>query len=185
MAKSSNVRMAIGTLAVVAIALSVDSVLRTRHEQVAARTAALAIRSQLEAFNQGNYREAFHYAAQGIQARFTLPEFRQMVESGFPRIAHSRKAVFDAPHVQGDMAIVPVTVTGVDGLTTQYIYEMQREGSSWRVAGVQEAGGPEPGMELRRGHGAPHATPGAPPGPDRKKPADAGKAGAPGARDDA
>ena len=31
-------------------------------------------------------------ALERLRAQFTIPEFRQMVESGYPRIAHSQKA---------------------------------------------------------------------------------------------
>jgi hypothetical protein len=184
MIQRSNVRMAIGTLAVVAIALSVDSVRRTRHELATARTATRAIRSQLDAFNRNDYGEAFHFASPELREHFTLPEFRQMVERGFPRIAHSRKAVFDAAVVRGDMAMVPVTVTGQDGLETRYVYEMHREGSGWRVAGVGEPEGPGQEVGPRGGSSEPPSVGGSPPGPNRREPAGAGKPGGPKARDD-
>src|SRR5215210_5453928 len=90
MKQSSSTRWAIGTLAVVAIAISLDSLRRTRDDFDGARAAPRVVRRQLDAFNRDDYRAAYRVAAPEIQAQFPLAEFRRMVESGYPQIARSR-----------------------------------------------------------------------------------------------
>src|SRR5262245_60682149 len=90
----SGTRTAIGTAAVVAIALSVVSMRRTWDEYDAERATRAAIRGQLDAFNRNDYRAAYRFAAPEIQERFPLPEFRRMVMRGYPQIARSRSAAF-------------------------------------------------------------------------------------------
>lgn len=135
--RRSQVRWAVGTLAVVAIALSIDSMRRARNELDPAHAPLLVIRHQLAAFSHRDYRGAYRLAAPEIQAQFPLPEFRRMVEEGYPQIAHARSASFGAPHVEGDTVIVPVIVTGSNGEMAFFLYTMRRGNSGWCVAGVE------------------------------------------------
>jgi hypothetical protein len=135
-------RTAVGTAAVVAIALSLVSLQRTRDEYDAERATRAAIRGQLDAFNRKDYRAAYRFAAPEIQERFPLPEFRRMVERGYPQIVRSRSASFGRPQVHGDTVAVPVTVTGQDGVTVRVTYLMRHERDGWRVAGVDGEGPP-------------------------------------------
>src|SRR6266542_7105622 len=136
MKQSSSTRWAIGTLAVVAIAVSLDSLRRTRDDFDGARAAQRVVRRQLDAFNRGDYRAAYRFAAPEIQAQFPLPEFRRMVESGYPQIARSRSASFSPAQVHGDQAEVPVAVTGQDGVTVRVLYMLRHDPHGWRVSGV-------------------------------------------------
>jgi hypothetical protein len=143
---NTGTRWAVGTLALVAIALSVDSVQRTRDEFDGAGAAPKVIRRQLDAFNRGDYRAAYQCAAPEIQEQFPLADFRRMVENGYPQIARSRSATFGEPEVRGRRVNVPVTVTGQDGVTVEVTYIMRHEPEGWRVAGVvgQQPAGPPP-----------------------------------------
>jgi hypothetical protein len=100
------------------------------------------IRLQLDAFNRGDYRAAYRFASPEIQAQFPLTEFRRMVQTGYPQIARSRKAVFGAPEARGGQVNVPVTVTGQDGVTVRVLYMMRHIRGGWRVAGVAGEGPP-------------------------------------------
>jgi hypothetical protein len=142
-------RWAIGTLAMVAIALSVDSIRRAQQDMDQSRDARTAIRSQLDAFNRGDYRAAYRFAAPEIQEQFPLPQFREMVERGYPQLARSRKATFGEPDAHDDQVSMPVTVTGQDGVTVRVVYSMRREPRGWRVAGVmnEPPSGAPPGGE--------------------------------------
>ncbi len=102
------------------------------------------IRSQLDAFNREDYRAAYHCAAPEIQAQFSLPEFRRMVKEGYPAIARSHSASFGRPQVRGSTAVVPVTVTGPEGVAVRYLYSMRQERKEWRIAGVEEVGKADP-----------------------------------------
>jgi hypothetical protein len=137
MKQSSSTRWAIGTLAVVAIAVSLDSLQRTRDDFDGARAAPRVVRLQLDAFKRGDYRAAYRFAAPEIQAQFPLAEFRRMVESGYPQIARSRMASFSPAQVHGDQAEVPVKVTGQDGVTVRVLYMLRHDPDGWRVSGVE------------------------------------------------
>jgi hypothetical protein len=154
MKRRSGMRTAIGTAAVVAIALSLVSLRHTWDEYDAVRATRVAIRGQLDAFNRKDYRAAYRYAAPEIQEQFPLPEFRRMVEHGYPQIARSRSASFGRPQVHGDTVAVPVTVTGQDGVTVRVTYMMRHERDGWRVAGVDDGRPPgrsAPGPEQPEG----------------------------------
>jgi Domain of unknown function (DUF4864) len=154
MRRRSGMRTAIGTAAVVAIALSWVSLRRTWDEFDAERATRAAIRGQLDAFNRSDYRAAYRFAAPEIQEQFPLPEFRRMVERGYPQIARSRSASFGRPAVHGDTVAVPVTVTGQDGVTVHVTYLMRHEPGGWRVAGVDDGrptGRPGPSQEKPEG----------------------------------
>jgi uncharacterized protein DUF4864 len=134
--QSAGARWAVGTLAVVAIALSLDSLRHTREDIDGARAAPKVVRRQLDAFNRGDYRAAYQFAAPEIQAQFPLPEFRRMVETGYPQIARSRSAAFGPVQAHGRFVDVPVLVTGQDGVTVRVRYMLRHEPDGWRVAGV-------------------------------------------------
>jgi hypothetical protein len=134
--RSAGTRWAIGTLVVVAIALSLDSLRRTRDDFDGARAAPKIVRRQLDAFNRGDYRAAYQFAAPEIQAQFPLSEFRHMVETGYPQIARSRSAAFGPIEAHGDRVDLPVMVTGQDGVTVRVRYMLRHESDGWRVAGV-------------------------------------------------
>jgi hypothetical protein len=135
--RRSQLRWAVGTLAVVAIALSIDSVRRTFDDSDPRHAPQIAIRRQLDAFNRGDYRAAYQFAAPEIQAQFPLPAFQQMVQRGYPQIAHSRTVSFGPSEVEEGRVVVPVTVTGQDGVVAHFLYVMEHQTSGWRIAGVE------------------------------------------------
>jgi hypothetical protein len=137
MNRSSQVRWAVGTLAVVTIALSIDSIRRTRTEFDAMHAPLVVIRHQLAAFSHNDYPTAYRCAAPEIQAQFPLSQFRRMVEQGYPQIAHARSASLGTPAIHGDTVIVPVSVTSAEGGAAFCLYAMRHYESGWRVAGVE------------------------------------------------
>jgi len=134
---SSSTRWAIGTLAVVAIALSVDSLRRTQADLDATRAPQIAIRRQLEAFNRNDFHAAYRYAAPEIQEMYPLADFRRMVEAGYPELAHWRQLSLGVSFVRGDTVTVPVAVTPMNGTLAHFLYSMRHEATGWRVAGVE------------------------------------------------
>lgn len=137
MRHSSSTRWAVGTLAVVAIALTVDSIRRTRADYDAARAPQIAVRGQLEAFKRGDYRAAYRYAAPEIQQLFPIADFRRMVEQGFHELAHWKQLSLGAPDLHGSQVAVPVTVTPDAGVPAHFVYLLRHDPGGWRVAGVQ------------------------------------------------
>jgi tetratricopeptide (TPR) repeat protein len=105
-----------------------------------ARATRRVIQHQLDAFNRNDYRAAYGFATPAIRAFFPLPEYRRMVEQGYPQIARSRAASFGRLEIHGDRATVPVTVTGRDGVTVKVVYDLRHLRDGWRVDGVVDAG---------------------------------------------
>jgi hypothetical protein len=149
---SASTRWAVGTLAVVAIALSVDSLRRSRATFAPTRAPQIAIRGQLEAFKRHDYRAAYRYAAPEIQEMYPLTDFRRMVEAGFPELAQWKQFALGAPVMRGDTVGVAVTVSPKKGVLAHFVYWMRHEANGWRVAGVEHDHAfvpPHPGIRRR------------------------------------
>jgi len=107
------------------------------------RAAVAAIQAQLQAFARGDYLTAIKYQSAGLKQNFGSPDaFRQMMEGAYPEFAHYKKVKFGL--VRADMAgqrvLVPVDLTGQDGVTVRAAYLMVREGKVYRVQGVVGGG---------------------------------------------
>src|SRR5689334_21250493 len=137
MRHTSSTRWAVGTLAVVAIALSVDSLRRTRADFDATRAPQIVVRGQLAALKRGDYRAAYRYAAPEIQEMYPIADFRRMVEGGYHELTHWKQLSLGPPDVHGNQVAVPVTVTPDDGALAHFVYIVRHEPGGWRVAGVE------------------------------------------------
>lgn len=107
------------------------------------RAATAAIQAQLQAFAKGDYQTAIKYQSAGLKQSFGSPEtFRQMMEASYPEFAHYKKVKFGLvkSDVSGQRVLVPVDLTGQDGLTVRAAYLMVREGKAYRVQGVVGGG---------------------------------------------
>lgn len=107
------------------------------------RAAIAAIQAQLTAFAKGDYTAAIKYQSAGLKQNFGSPDaFRQMMEGTYPEFAHYRKVVFGTvkSDISGQRVLVPVTLTGQDGVSVRAAYLMVREGKAYRVQGVAGGG---------------------------------------------
>lgn len=107
------------------------------------RAALAAIQAQLAAFGRGDYATAIKYQSAGLKQNFSSPDaFRQMMEGAYPEFAHSKKVKFGLvkSDAGGQHVLVPVDMTGQDGVTVRAAYLMVREGKSYRVEGVAGGG---------------------------------------------
>ena len=68
---------------------------------------------------------------------YPLPDFRRIVEEGFPELAQWRQLSLGASSVHGDTVTVPVVVTPKQGAPAHFVYWMRHEATGWRVAGVE------------------------------------------------
>lgn len=94
------------------------------------------IDSQLAAFRADDYAKAYTFAAADIQGKFGLPEFEQMVKSGFPVIAHSASAEYGLAFDTGDEAVINVRVQNAEKESVQYQYILKKENGIWKINGV-------------------------------------------------
>ncbi len=97
-----------------------------------------AIKQQLMAFNNNDYKAAYRYASKAIQSVFSLVEFETMVRSGYPQIDKSRKVDFGEILLSEDLnqALAKVRITGMDHSTLRTQYQMILEGGAWKNNGV-------------------------------------------------
>ncbi len=107
------------------------------------RAAVAAIQAQLQAFARGDYQTAIKYQSMGLKQNFGSPDaFRQMMEGTYPEFAHYKKVIFGTirSDISGQRVLVPVSLTGQDGVSIRAAYLMVREGKAYRVQGVVGGG---------------------------------------------
>ena len=109
----------------------------------AVRKAAVAsVLAQLKAFARDDYAKAVQYQSANLKQNFpSVAAFKQMMTSAYPEFAHYKSAQFgDAQADTGGVhVLLPVTLTGQDGIVVKAMYILVREGRIYKVDGV--AGG--------------------------------------------
>lgn len=106
------------------------------------KVAQASIIKQLEAFKKDDYQQAVKYQSAGLRRNFaSVQQFRQMMQVAYPQFACYKKVVFGKAMAAPDGSRVQVAVRlwGRDGVETQAVYMMVKEGGIFRVEGV--AGG--------------------------------------------
>jgi hypothetical protein len=107
-------------------------------EETVEKELRTVIESQLSAFRQDDYPEAYKFAASAMRSQVPLPAFERMVRRAYPEIAQSESAHFGMMLDNGRFALVNVTITGATGRSLHYEYALQREHYGWKIAGVSE-----------------------------------------------
>lgn len=107
--------------------------------------AELAMR-QLDAFRHNDYDTAFTFASAEIHRLFDREAFERMVKSGYPEIADSVRARIVATRTGPDGHVyLVIKIRGANGQDVEAMYDMVREGGSWKINGVVAK--PDPGEE--------------------------------------
>jgi hypothetical protein len=99
-----------------------------------------AIRSvigrQIEAFRRDDAPGAFAFASPGIQGMFGTPErFLDMVRRTYPAVYRPRSVEYGELSQENGRIVQHVELTGQDGQPQLALYEMERDGDTWRIAG--------------------------------------------------
>ncbi len=102
-----------------------------------ARAVQAVVQAQLSAFADDDAEKAFSHATPAIRARFgNAAGFMAMVQAGYPMVIKpATVAFFVATELDGD-AIQKVHLRDADGARWLAVYQLQRDGSTWRIAGV-------------------------------------------------
>jgi len=110
------------------------------------KAAAEPVLRQLEAFRRNDYDAAYAFASEEIRRLFDRAAFERMVRSGYPEIANSLRATVIATRVgpEGHLYLV-IKIRGANGTPVEAVYDMVREGGSWKINGVVAK--PDPGEE--------------------------------------
>lgn len=107
------------------------------------KAAAASVKSQLEAFAKDDYAKAATYQSAGLRQNFpSVAAFRQMMTTQYPEFAHYKAVTFGAAQAdaKGLHVVLPVTLTGQDGVTLKAVYLLVKEGKVYKVEGVQGGG---------------------------------------------
>ncbi len=96
----------------------------------------MIVQQQLAAFRVDDYATAYGFAHPNIKRLYSAAKFETMVRREFPRIARSANAEFADAVDDGDKAAVAVTVTGADGLKTEYHYLLEKVSGEWKISAV-------------------------------------------------
>jgi hypothetical protein len=102
-----------------------------------AKDAGGVVMQQLDAFRQDDFDTAYTFASTEIHQLFDRPRFEQMVRTDYPEIARSTSAVIDGTR-RGDSGqlYLFLRIRGANDCVVEAVYEMVREGGSWRINGV-------------------------------------------------
>ena len=91
---------------------------------------------QIEAFGRDDAPGAFAFASPGIQRMFGTPErFLDMVRRTYPAVYRPRSVEYRELSQENDRIVQQVELTGQDGQPQVALYEMERVGDGWRIAG--------------------------------------------------
>ncbi|MEM8849983.1 MAG: DUF4864 domain-containing protein [Pseudomonadota bacterium] len=104
------------------------------------------IGSQIGAFLEDDFDQAFTFAAPSIQGMFGSPErFGQMVRQGYPMVWRPGSVEYLGTDQIGERWLQEVLVTDKDGRLHLLEYSMIDTANGWKIAGVRILDAPEIG----------------------------------------
>jgi hypothetical protein len=94
------------------------------------------ITSQVDALRSGDAAKAYSYASAGIRQQFVDPQrFIAMVRGGYAGLLDARYTEFLEGAVIDGIVVQPLRLVLPDNTVLVALYQMQREGDAWRIAG--------------------------------------------------
>ena len=134
-------------LAPLALLMALVLVTPAARAQTDEKAAAEPVMRQLDAFRRNDYDTAYGFASAEIHRLFDRAAFEQMVKSGYPEIADSVRANVVATQAGPDGHVyIVIKIRGANGQHVEAMYDMVREGGSWKINGVVAK--PDPGEEV-------------------------------------
>ena len=98
------------------------------------------VNDQLTAMRAADYAGAYRYAANGMQQKFTLPQFERMLRRDYAGITEARRVEFGSVQVDAGSALVQVFFFARDGSMRTFVYSLTAEHGGWKISGVEEIG---------------------------------------------
>ena len=95
------------------------------------------VNSQYNALRDANYPQAYHRASTGIQRKFNLVQFAEMIRNDYAHIARAESAEFGAVMCRGNRAVVQVFFIDDAGTVTPCFYSLVHEGEEWKIDGAR------------------------------------------------
>lgn len=96
------------------------------------------VNDQLAAFRASDFPGAYRYSSTGVQQKFTLAQFEEMVRRNYAEMANATRVEFGSVKIEGRSAVVQVFFFRRDGSVRTFLYSLLSEEGQWRIGGVQE-----------------------------------------------
>jgi uncharacterized protein DUF4864 len=112
--------------------------LRQRAPAPAPRELFAVVNDQLTALRAADFTGAYRYAANGVQQKFTLSQFENMVRHSYSDMTRADHVEFGSVRVEGETAFVHVFFFAADGSVRSFLYNLIAEDNSWKISGVEE-----------------------------------------------
>lgn len=137
--------LAKGSLLTLFLSLCGAAVVITHHARTNPPTPAphalfAVVNDQLTAMRADDYASAYRHAANGMQQKFTLPQFEQMLRQNYAHLAEAHRVEFGSVQVSGSTAMVQVFFFTRHGSARAFVYSLTAEGQAWKISGVEEIG---------------------------------------------
>ena len=119
-------------------AFCVTGALLTWHWQLRAERVTPAelysiVNSQLAAFRADDFPRAYLVASSGVQQKFNVQQFAEMVHADYAGIVLARRVEFGFVEMHGRRAVVQVFFVDQSGQITPCIYTLVSEGETWKI----------------------------------------------------
>ena len=126
------------TIAVCVLGFLVTKKLREQTPSPAPRDLFAIVNQQLTAVRSADFESAYHFAAAGVQQRFTRSEFEKMVRAEYPEMMRGSRVEYGEATIAGQSASVQVYVFGASDSVRVFVYHLAREADAWKVDTVEE-----------------------------------------------
>jgi Domain of unknown function (DUF4864) len=95
------------------------------------------VNTQLADLREANFSRAYEHASAGIQQRFNIEQFAEMIRSDYGRIVSAKHVEFGFVEVHGRHALIQVFFMDEAGRVTPCIYSLVSEGEGWKIDGAR------------------------------------------------
>ena len=95
------------------------------------------VHSQFQALQAADFSRAYQHASAGMQEKFSVEQFEQMVRLDYAPIIDAERVEFGVAQIRGGHAVVRVFFVGEDGGLTPCIYSLVNEGELWKIDGAR------------------------------------------------
>jgi hypothetical protein len=105
----------------------------------------VVVENQLTAFRVADYSGAYRQAASGLQQKFTVSQFEEMIRRDFGEMTSDQRVEFGFAKINESVAVVQVFFVDENGSTRSFLYSLTAEGVSWKISGVRPMPSAPPG----------------------------------------
>lgn len=95
------------------------------------------VNGQLANFRDADFPGAYRHASSGIQQRFNLDQFSDMIRNEYSRIVRAQRVEFGFVESSGRHAVIQVFFIDAAGQVTPCIYTLVSEGEGWKIDGAR------------------------------------------------